>query len=91
MNYASLDEIYETNALQIKENQYDDIIKNTPTDHLLSETDAPYVTPAPHRGKRNEPSNVIYITRKIGSLKRLSEEEIAGRIMDNAKRMFTLP
>ena len=44
---------------------YDEVVKIAPLDMLLSETDAPYVTPAPYRGKRNEPAYVEYVVRKI--------------------------
>ncbi|MFZ2150082.1 MAG: TatD family hydrolase [Minisyncoccia bacterium] len=67
---------------------YDDVIKNTPMDMIMTETDSPYVTPAPHRGKRNEPSYVREVVKKIAEIKNLSEEETAEAIIANAKRVF---
>lgn len=67
---------------------YDEVVKNTPLDMLLSETDAPYVTPAPHRGKRNEPAYVEYVVRRIAEIKGESLEKTASQLMENAKRVF---
>ena len=69
---------------------YDEVIKNTPLDMLMSETDCPYVAPVPHRGKRNEPSNVREVVKRIAEIKNLPESEVAETIMENAKRMFGL-
>lgn len=70
---------------------YDEVIRNTPLNMIMSETDSPYVSPAPHRGKRNEPIYVREIVKKIAEIKGLSEEEVAGTIAMNAKRVFNLP
>ncbi|MEK7069311.1 MAG: TatD family hydrolase, partial [Patescibacteria group bacterium] len=67
---------------------YDKVIKNTPLNMIMSETDAPYVAPAPYRGKRNEPVYVKEIVKKIAQIKDLSEEEVAVAIIANAKRVF---
>ncbi|OGG54867.1 hypothetical protein A3C20_00415 [Candidatus Kaiserbacteria bacterium RIFCSPHIGHO2_02_FULL_55_25] len=67
---------------------YDEVIKNAPLDMLLSETDAPYVTPAPHRGKRNEPAYVEYVVRKIAEIRGEDQEKVSAQIMANAKRVF---
>ncbi len=69
---------------------YDEIIKMIPMDRILSETDAPYVTPAPFRGKRNEPAYVIYVVRKLAEIKGITEEKMAEQIWENAKRIFKL-
>lgn len=69
---------------------YDEIIKNTPLDMIMSETDAPYVTPVPHRGKRNEPSYVKEVVKKIALVKNLPEPEVAKAIIANAKRLFDI-
>jgi len=68
---------------------YDEVIKNTPLDMIMSETDSPYVTPIPHRGKRNEPSYVREVVKRIAEIKNLTEEEVASAIIANAKRVFT--
>lgn len=67
---------------------YDEVVKNTPLDMILTDTDSPYVAPVPYRGKRNEPSYVSEIVRKIASIKNLSEEKTAEAIIANAKRIF---
>jgi len=69
-------------------NDYDEVIKNTPLDMILSETDAPYVTPTPHRGKRNEPYYVKEVVKKIASVKGMDEFEVAKAIINNARRVF---
>jgi TatD DNase family protein len=69
---------------------YDEVIKNTPLDMIMSETDSPYVTPVPYRGKRNEPSYVREVVKKIALVKNLPEAEVAQAIIANAKRVFTL-
>jgi TatD DNase family protein len=71
-------------------NDYDEIIKNTPLDMIMTETDAPYVTPVPHRGKRNEPVYVKEVVKKIAQIKGLLEEEVAKAIIKNAKRVFNI-
>jgi TatD DNase family protein len=67
---------------------YDEVIKNTPLDMIMTETDCPYVTPVPHRGKRNEPVYVGEVVKKIALIKGLSEDEAARAIIANAKRVF---
>lgn len=67
---------------------YDEVIRNTPLDMIMSETDAPYITPVPHRGKRNEPLYVREVVKAIARIKNLPEPEVAEAIMNNAKRVF---
>ncbi len=67
---------------------YDEVVRNTPLDMLLSETDAPYVTPAPHRGKRNESSYVPLIVRRIAEIKGEAFEKTAEQLYANAVRVF---
>lgn len=69
---------------------YDEVVKNTPLDMLLSETDAPYVTPAPNRGKRNEPAYVIEVARAIARIRGEDEEKVAFQLLENAKRVFSI-
>ncbi len=57
-------------------------------DHLLIETDCPYLTPHPFRGKLNEPANVVYIAQEIAKLKNMEIEDVARITTFNAKRMF---
>ncbi len=67
---------------------YDEIIKLTPLNRILSETDAPYLAPAPHRGQRNEPAYVIEVVKKLAEIKSLSEEKMAEQILENSQRIF---
>lgn len=71
--------------------QYDEVVKNIPIDRIMIETDCPYVAPAPHRGKRNEPLFVEEIAKKIAELRGVSLEEIADATTKNAQRLFRLP
>ena len=64
------------------------VATETPLAHLLIETDAPYLTPEPFRGRPNEPVNVEYVARKIAELRGLSYEEVADATLANAKRFF---
>jgi TatD DNase family protein len=69
---------------------YDAVIAATPLDMIMTETDAPYVTPTPYRGKRNEPVYVREVVKKIAAVKGLSEDEVAEAIVSNAKRVFKI-
>ncbi len=65
-----------------------EVIKNIPLKYLLLETDAPYLTPEPYRGRPNEPKYTIYMARKIAELKNISESEVIEETNKNAKRVF---
>ena len=67
---------------------YDEIVKFIPMEKIMSETDAPYVTPEPFRGKRNEPLYVIYVAKQIAKIKELREEECENMMLGNAEKMF---
>ncbi len=69
---------------------YDGVVTYIPISRILSETDAPYVTPVPHRGKRNEPSFVVEVAKKLADLKGVSEEEMAEQTLVNAERVFSI-
>jgi TatD DNase family protein len=69
---------------------YDEVIKMLPMDRILSETDAPYVAPAPYRGKRNEPAYVVEVVKKLAELKGVPVEEMAKVTFENAKRIFRI-
>lgn len=65
-----------------------EVVEAIPIEHLLIETDAPYLTPEPFRGKRNEPAYVEYTARKIAEIKGIDYEEAAGITCANAKKFF---
>ena len=65
-----------------------EVAESIPLDRLLVETDCPYLTPHPYRGKRNEPAYVKLIAEEIAGLKGLSFEEIAEATTQNAKKLF---
>jgi TatD DNase family protein len=64
------------------------VVENTGLEHLLLETDAPWLPPVPYRGQRNEPSYIPIIAAKIAELKNVSPEEVAEITTGNAGRLF---
>ena len=65
-------------------------VKEIPLDRIVLETDAPYLTPVPYRGKRNDSSHIPLIAAKIAQVKGVSVEEVAEVTTDNAKKLFNL-
>jgi TatD DNase family protein len=63
-------------------------IKKIPLDSILVETDAPYLTPHPHRGKRNEPAYTKYVVKRIAELKSKTFEKVAEKTFNNTKKLF---
>jgi TatD DNase family protein len=69
-----------------------DIAKTVPTDRILIETDCPYLTPAPHRGKRNEPAYVWYVADSLARIFGAADiEAVAESTTANARRLFRIP
>jgi len=68
-----------------------DIVKTVPMDRILVETDSPYLTPAPHRGKRNEPAHVRLVAEKIAAIQGMTADQIAELTSQNARRVFKIP
>lgn len=66
------------------------VAQAVPLDHLLLETDGPYLTPAPHRGKRNEPSFVPFIRDAIAASRECNPETVEQATTSNAERLFGL-
>ena len=64
------------------------VVAELPLDFLLVETDSPYLTPEPFRGKKNDPSKVEYTARKVAEIKGLSLEEVAAKTKENAMRFY---
>ncbi|MBZ2175073.1 TatD family hydrolase [Schnuerera sp. xch1] len=67
-----------------------EVAKAVPMDKLLIETDSPYLTPEPHRGKRNEPVFVRYVAGIIAELRGITFEELATKTAENIKRLFRI-
>jgi TatD DNase family protein len=65
-----------------------EVVKHVPLDMLLIETDSPYLTPVPYRGKRNYPGYVRLVAKKIAEIKEISFEEVARQTRLNGKRLF---
>jgi TatD DNase family protein len=69
---------------------YDEVVKNTPLDMIMTETDCPYIAPVPFRGKRNEPRHVREVVKQIALLRGETYETIAQATVENATRVFGL-
>lgn len=65
-----------------------EVAEEIPLDRLLIETDSPYLTPHPYRGKRNEPAYVKLVAEQVAELKGLAVEEVARVTSENAKKVF---
>ncbi|HZI94761.1 MAG TPA: TatD family hydrolase [Patescibacteria group bacterium] len=72
-----------------KAEQIRDAAKLVPLDSLLVETDAPYLAPVPHRGRRNEPSHVVEVARFVAQLKAIPPEALAAATSANFDRLFS--
>jgi TatD DNase family protein len=66
------------------------VVKNVPLSSLLLETDCPYLTPDPYRGKRNEPAYIIHTVQKVAEIKDLPREEVAMVTAQNTLRLFRI-
>jgi TatD DNase family protein len=79
-----------TGNITFKKSTTDPLVIQTPLENLLLETDSPFLTPAPLRGKRNEPAFLVHTAKKIADLKGISIEELGSITSDNAKTLFKL-
>ena len=73
-----------------KNSGLDKVVKETGPDHLILETDSPYLAPVPYRGRRNESSYICIINKKLADIFGKSEEEIAAITYENSTRLFNL-
>jgi len=69
---------------------YDEIIKNAPLNMIMSETDAPYVSPIPYRGKRNEPVFVKEVAHMIAKIRGESDEKVLTQLVYNGRLLFSI-
>lgn len=67
-----------------------EVVEEIPLDNLLIETDSPYLTPHPFRGKRNDPTKVRYVAEKIAEIKGIPLEKVAEKTMLNGKELFRI-
>jgi TatD DNase family protein len=70
--------------------EYEEIVDFVPLDRILPETDAPFATPAPYRGTRNNPEYVLEVVKKIADIKGLSFEETQQHLLQNTKQLFNV-
>ncbi|MCB0279318.1 MAG: TatD family hydrolase [Calditrichaeota bacterium] len=80
-----------TGIITFKNSTYDDVVKSVPIEQLMLETDSPFLTPHPFRGKRNDPSYIPLIAEKVASLKNMTIEDVQRKTTENAIRFFNLP
>lgn len=74
------------NGVKLKE-----VVEGIDLDYLLLETDSPYLTPEPYRGKRNEPSNTFFVAQKIAEIKGIEVDKVIEKTAQNAIDQFDLP
>ena len=67
-----------------------DVVQKVPLERMLVETDAPYLTPVPHRGRRNEPAYVRFVAETVAAVKGISLAEVASVTTRNAENLFLL-
>jgi len=67
-----------------------EVVRQAPLDTILLETDCPYLTPVPHRGKRNEPSFIVHTAKKVAEIKKLPWEDIAQTAARNTRKLFSI-
>jgi TatD DNase family protein len=67
-----------------------DVVRKVPLDNLFVETDSPYLTPVPHRGKRNEPAYVRFVAETVASVKHVSLQDVADTTTRNVKQLFRI-
>ncbi len=70
--------------------QWDDLIRKVPLDKIMIETDTPYMTPEPYRGRRNEPLLVQYVAKRLADIKNIKIEKAAEVTFENARRLFKI-
>jgi TatD DNase family protein len=70
--------------------QYEELVRYVPLERMLSETDCPFVSPVPFRGRRNEPAYVVEVVKKIAEIKGLDIETVKKTLLNNAISLFNL-
>jgi TatD DNase family protein len=67
-----------------------DVVSRVPLSSLLLETDCPYLTPNPYRGKRNEPAFIMHTAKKVAEIIGISWEEVAAVTAENTRKLFRI-
>jgi TatD DNase family protein len=75
-------------VVTFKNSGLDKVVEAVDLQHLVLETDAPYLAPVPHRGKRNEPDYILQVAKKIAEIKNISVEEVAAVTTKNSMEVF---
>lgn len=88
--YASLGAYFSFSGVVTFAPMYDKTILAVPIDRILTETDAPYASPAPYRGQRNEPSFVVHTLSYIADVRGIPEEEMRAQVLENVQRVFSI-
>ncbi|MCL2354326.1 MAG: TatD family hydrolase [Oscillospiraceae bacterium] len=84
------DNLSVTHCVRTAKKNADEVISMVPTERLLIETDAPYLSPEPFRGKRNDSRNLKYTAEKIAKVKEMTIEEVAEVTYANAMQLFKI-
>ena len=69
--------------------ELEEVVKKIPLEKMMVETDSPYLSPKPHRGKKNEPAFAVHVAKKIAELKEISLNEVADTTTETAYNLFT--
>ncbi len=75
-------------VVTFKNGKIDTFLKDIDMEHIVLETDAPYLAPAPYRGKRNESAYIVDVLKKLAAIYEVSEEELALKTTENSKEVF---
>jgi TatD DNase family protein len=68
-----------------------EVVAGIPLETMLLETDSPFLSPIPYRGRRNEPSRVVHTAQKVADIRGITLEEVATRTSENSRQLFGLP
>ena len=78
-------------VLTYKKAALDEVLKDVSPEHLILETDSPYLTPVPFRGKRNESAYLVHIAERLSTVYGITQNEIAEITTRNAVELFAVP
>ena len=77
--------------LTFKNSHLPEVAKHIPLNKIMVETDSPFLSPVPFRGKPNEPGRALFVAKKLAEIRELTLEEIAEKTSANAVELFNLP